>query len=643
MMRSLSTPTPTGETDSSDPTYLRFRFNSETVEQFADRYAADVSRGGIFIRSRRPSPVGTRLKLDLQLQNGAPVIVGEGTVFWTREPDASKPGSVPGMGIRFNKLTAASQQLIEQVLTQRSNRDRSGLFDALGDATVVGAVDDGGPEGGSRPNLPFSVFSGRKDGVPGADDAPELLANAGREETTPLVGVSAATLADSRPTRIEPPKSPASGTVTASPSASAPPAGSLGGEAHSASEGASDGVRRGPPALALIKPSNIIVDDKPVLARSSTGSMHKVPGLPIAKKRDASAPVVADKAPEGTPPLKIAAPRPPTPPVGMPAAAHAPMAAPGGGVPAAPIAKEPSAPATVMPAAPARELSGPTQAIRIRQPMTAQLPVSVKVPLFTKKKAAVSLSLVAVAAATIFATTRGSTPAPAPPAARPVVTVAATAASRPAAPAPAPVPAKRAAPAPEPVVEAAPSLEPAPVAEAEPVVAAAPAAPSRLADRDRRPVKGKTPVGKRTAETRSSGPAVATSDRTGDEVMPPAENPPAPPIPAPPAPPIARAEPARAEPARALAPTIPPPVHQVDHKLRMTSIPSEAEVILDGKVIGRTPLFGVSVDLDKSHTVVLRKEGYAPYQQSIGAGSEWSVRATENTATLRISAFMKKL
>src|ERR1051325_3861349 len=102
--------------EGSEPVSLRFRFDSESVEQFAERYASDVSRGGIFVHSKQPLAVGTQLRLDLQLLDGTPLIVGEGTVFWTREPDPNKAGTVPGMGIRFSKLSGRSQQVIEHVL-----------------------------------------------------------------------------------------------------------------------------------------------------------------------------------------------------------------------------------------------------------------------------------------------------------------------------------------------------------------------------------------------------------------------------------------------------------------------------------------------------------------------------------------------
>ena len=65
--------------DTRGPVNLRIKFRSESLQQFIERYGVDVSRGGIFIRTREPLPVGTRLKLDFQLVDTAPLFQGDGT------------------------------------------------------------------------------------------------------------------------------------------------------------------------------------------------------------------------------------------------------------------------------------------------------------------------------------------------------------------------------------------------------------------------------------------------------------------------------------------------------------------------------------------------------------------------------------
>src|SRR5215470_9973162 len=109
------------------PVNLRIKFRSETIEQFVERYAVDVSRVGIFIRTRDPLAVGTQLKFDFQLQDSAPLLAGDGTVVWIREHDPARAGVTPGMGVRFDKLTPASQPVLDKILSDKAARDQSGL------------------------------------------------------------------------------------------------------------------------------------------------------------------------------------------------------------------------------------------------------------------------------------------------------------------------------------------------------------------------------------------------------------------------------------------------------------------------------------------------------------------------------------
>ncbi len=81
----------------------------------------------------------------------------------------------------------------------------------------------------------------------------------------------------------------------------------------------------------------------------------------------------------------------------------------------------------------------------------------------------------------------------------------------------------------------------------------------------------------------------------------------------------------------------------VAHKLRATSIPSEAEVLIDGKPIGRTPLFGAEIDITQNHTLTIRKDGYAPYEQPVSVASAWVTRGSENVAALRVQTVLQKL
>ena len=104
------------------PVTLKIKFKSETLEQFIERYAVDVSQGGIFIRTKEPLAVGTQMKFEFQLRDASPLISGEGTVVWTRENDPSRPSIAPGMGVRFDRLNDGSQTVLERILAEKAKQ-----------------------------------------------------------------------------------------------------------------------------------------------------------------------------------------------------------------------------------------------------------------------------------------------------------------------------------------------------------------------------------------------------------------------------------------------------------------------------------------------------------------------------------------
>src|SRR5262249_13371636 len=105
------------------PVTLKIKFKSANLDQFIERYSVDVSRGGIFIRTKEPLPVGTQLKFEFQLQDSQPLISGEGTVVWIREHDPTRTGVAPGMGVRFDRLAPQSQQVLDRILSEKQRLD----------------------------------------------------------------------------------------------------------------------------------------------------------------------------------------------------------------------------------------------------------------------------------------------------------------------------------------------------------------------------------------------------------------------------------------------------------------------------------------------------------------------------------------
>jgi molecular chaperone DnaK len=87
-----------------------------SADEFLDKYGAFLSRGGIYLRIKEPKPPGTRIRLDLRLADGQPVLKGWGVVDFVTGRGGQ---GVPGMGIRFTEMSAESQALIEKLCQRR--------------------------------------------------------------------------------------------------------------------------------------------------------------------------------------------------------------------------------------------------------------------------------------------------------------------------------------------------------------------------------------------------------------------------------------------------------------------------------------------------------------------------------------------
>jgi molecular chaperone DnaK len=105
---------------------LRIRLDYGSMDDFVERYATNVSSGGIFVRSRDTRPPGTEVGLDVALRSGDQVIRGRGVVRWTTPPSApGEPPHEPGMGIRFTELTPDSRALVDLVVATQGSVARS--------------------------------------------------------------------------------------------------------------------------------------------------------------------------------------------------------------------------------------------------------------------------------------------------------------------------------------------------------------------------------------------------------------------------------------------------------------------------------------------------------------------------------------
>src|SRR5262249_47502302 len=143
--------------DTPGPAQMRIRLKYADVQTFVEKFAANVSRQGIFIPSKTPKPVDTLVRFELLLSDGTTKLLkGEGTVTWIREFDPANPTRAHGMGVRFTRLDTESRRLIDQM--EAWKRERGATTSSTPVPSSSPPIDDepsrggngGGGDGGER-------------------------------------------------------------------------------------------------------------------------------------------------------------------------------------------------------------------------------------------------------------------------------------------------------------------------------------------------------------------------------------------------------------------------------------------------------------------------------------------------------------
>src|SRR5689334_10957999 len=107
--------------DSRSAAALKVKYKSASVDEFVHQFGTDVSRSGIFVKTKSPLEAGALLKLELQLSNATAVIAGIGRVAW-RRASSTDPNRPAGMGIKFIKLEPASQTIVDRIIAERGEQ-----------------------------------------------------------------------------------------------------------------------------------------------------------------------------------------------------------------------------------------------------------------------------------------------------------------------------------------------------------------------------------------------------------------------------------------------------------------------------------------------------------------------------------------
>lgn len=91
----------------------------ESYDAFIAEYVTNISRTGVFVRSKTPLPVGTQVNLMFSvIMDDIETVEGIGEVVRVHDDP-------PGMGVVFTELSKYSQGLIEKLLTARRKGEGS--------------------------------------------------------------------------------------------------------------------------------------------------------------------------------------------------------------------------------------------------------------------------------------------------------------------------------------------------------------------------------------------------------------------------------------------------------------------------------------------------------------------------------------
>jgi uncharacterized protein (TIGR02266 family) len=99
-----------------DRVTINHEFSS--VDEFVAEYVTNISRSGVFIKTKQPLPIGTKVNLKFTvIMEELETITGIGEVTRVQQDP-------PGMGVVFVELESHSQDLIAKLITRRRVGER---------------------------------------------------------------------------------------------------------------------------------------------------------------------------------------------------------------------------------------------------------------------------------------------------------------------------------------------------------------------------------------------------------------------------------------------------------------------------------------------------------------------------------------
>jgi hypothetical protein len=118
------------------PVALRCALDYPDADAFIASYGRNVSAQGIFLPSREPVAVGTTVRFELELHNGRLLLRGEGGVVFHLPFNPAQPAQLHGLALRWLRLDADSQLLVERLLAYKAAHPADFLVEAADPVTT---------------------------------------------------------------------------------------------------------------------------------------------------------------------------------------------------------------------------------------------------------------------------------------------------------------------------------------------------------------------------------------------------------------------------------------------------------------------------------------------------------------------------
>jgi type IV pilus assembly protein PilZ len=99
----------------------RIKLRFQAVNGFGTTDARDISGGGVFMQSRQPPPLGSRVELGLIDPATLKTLELAGKVVRVLQADPKTPHSVPGVGLAFEEISQLKQEQLDEFLRNLVN------------------------------------------------------------------------------------------------------------------------------------------------------------------------------------------------------------------------------------------------------------------------------------------------------------------------------------------------------------------------------------------------------------------------------------------------------------------------------------------------------------------------------------------